>query len=578
MHNLQVYHPLLISPQLIIITTAFPSPAYFEIYYSELQIIFQKEKPAAAASHATEHYRRIGQYLAHTPDLQNLFEELTRLRDLGKPYHHFYLINGPSGIGKTQLPFALMARGLKVIYLLFTEGETRPKNINQDFKEISQLFLLALRLDLRQIDDSKLDSEYLLFSTTPLLTVVFLLHVLGAHSTSYTLKYLQTWVQDCSVKSDLPIFVLDEVFPPFTENKTRDIESLPEPALRLARNIFRAAGLVLLMMGTNSSAVNRATWASSSRCGSGPPPHWCRVIARLPKQTIDSISGLYATEAINQLRGGKYDSICEFFAEQFQTCLPWFVELIASQIVKPNSNELSATEFLDSLLITVASSVYDQKYFIHKDWRGVRGQLCMHLTAHKQGDITPGGDVHAYLGRNDSGDFVSHHFAHVDGGFINLFLKENGKVFEKNAYDPWSPKVSFPHATVDSFLYLLLGGGNTTFSPFGSGRSVFDAFLLVQNSCQSVLQGTVIGHSNPLSLRRGGHVYESLAAIATEIASHRGGVGGIKIEDFLFHLTCQLLPSRSQPQRWDSDSHRTCPQSFATERFPSSVQPMILGL
>jgi hypothetical protein len=133
--------------------------------------------------------------------------------------------------------------------------------------------------------------------------------------------------------------------------------------------------------------------------------------------------------------------------------------------------------------------------------------------------------------------------------------------------------VSFPHAAQDSFLYLLLGGGKSTFSPFGSERSVFDAFLFAQNSCKLVLQGTAIGHSNPLALHRDGEVYESLATLATEIASHKGGVGGINIVDFLFQSTCQLLPFPSRPSGWDPDwdtlsSLLACPQGIVTKWFP----------
>jgi hypothetical protein len=120
--------------------------------------------------------------------------------------------------------------------------------------------------------------------------------------------------------------------------------------------------------------------------------------------------------------------MCEFFEEQFLTCLPWFVELIESRIIESISDTLSVPQFLDSLFATVAASVYDQKNLILGNWRGVRGQLSMHLAAHKQGDITRAAqrrsEVHAYLGRNDSGYFVSHHFADLDGGTLIYISKE----------------------------------------------------------------------------------------------------------------------------------------------------------
>jgi hypothetical protein len=62
-----------------------------------------------------------------------------------------------------------------------------------------------------------------------------------------------------------------------------------------------------------------------------------------------------------------------------------------------------------------------------------------------------------------------------------------------------------------------------------------------------IRQGTEIGHVNSLALSRSGDTYESLAAVATAIASHRGGFRGINVMDFLLRLMIQLLPSSHHP-------------------------------
>jgi hypothetical protein len=98
----------------------------------------------------------------------------------------------------------------------------------------------------------------------------------------------------------------------------------------------------------------------------------------------------------------------------------------------------------------------------------------------------------------------------------------------------------------------LLGGG-PGLNPFGSISCAYDAFLSVKEATFEIRQGTEIGHANLLALSRNGDTYESLAAVATAIASHLGGFRGIKVMDFLLQLVIQLLPDSHRPVGWSDD-------------------------
>jgi predicted translin family RNA/ssDNA-binding protein len=350
-------------------------------FYSRLQNPFEPTAHAESnVAAALQHYSEIGESLRGAPDLEELANELIAKRDKAEPHGYFFLIDAPSGTGKTQLPFALKgAYQLNVCHLLLRSGGPT-QAIYKTLQSHSELFLQALELDLEILQFADLDSLNLRSSLYTLHTVAFLFRILRPNDQpeSSTLSALGDFIAS-SDKQQLPIFVLDEVLPPLNDFLQRNNDSRAVRILRLARNILRSVGLVVVLMGTNSSAANCIQFATVSRTDEEAQV-WCRVIKRLPKQSEDSLGRLGATEIIRTLLQS-YQSLSFFLEKQFKTCLPWFVELIVDQIkidLEQEEQRESAAQFMEKVFQKVSQTVLQRKSLICSDWRGIRGQLCMY--------------------------------------------------------------------------------------------------------------------------------------------------------------------------------------------------------
>ena len=120
-----------------------------------------------------------------------------------------------------------------------------------------------------------------------LYTVVFILHELKVHGfdvkgVAPNPKALGEFIEQqvrARRADKLPVFVLDEALT--SRIASDDGEALRQ--FRLARNIFRAVGLVVILMGTNSKAAKFAFTGHSSQSRSeGGIRVWCRLITQLP--------------------------------------------------------------------------------------------------------------------------------------------------------------------------------------------------------------------------------------------------------------------------------------------------------
>jgi len=244
-------------------------------------------------------YSDIGMALVDGNDstLQSIVKLLKKAqRDNGRESlsnNTFFVVEGHSGVGKTQLSFALKASGLKVVHLLLSSScavSTQP--VYTIFSDLSSVFNFGVTEDLLKFQNSNENDDFglsdLMYSTRPLRVVEFTVHVLkllGVEMRScepvVSMSALRNIIAQLATMNggegaqSLPIFVFDEVFSglpsdPSDENILR---------MRFVRNVFRALGLVVVFMGTNSSAANYLPLVTHSR-GSGKP--WCQLITRLP--------------------------------------------------------------------------------------------------------------------------------------------------------------------------------------------------------------------------------------------------------------------------------------------------------
>jgi hypothetical protein len=104
----------------------------------------------------------------------------------------------------------------------------------------------------------------------------------------------------------------------------------------------------------------------------------------------------------------------------------------------------------------------------------------------------------------------------------------------------WIAPALFKRPIDDCFLYLMLCDGNLSYpfpKPFAvnaqTNRTTFEAHNLVN-------EDTIRGR-NQLALKRSGEALEIGAAVAVEIASHRGGLGGILFQDFILQLATEMF-------------------------------------
>jgi hypothetical protein len=504
---------------------------------------------------ALAHYQSIGTSLSSHEIIVELRKELKILRDQANLHHFYYLVDGPSGIGKTQLPFSLSAGDdkLKICHLLMTPGETSSnQRIYNCFNETSMILQLCLKRDLKQIGSEGLGSEDLLYSDHHLWTVAFFFTMLGVTielSTDFTVWSLRNFVEKMNPQ-DRPIFFLDEV-----------LTHLEAKTLQLARNLLRSVGLVVVLMGTNSCTANLVTLCIFSQHRRGRPGLWCKLITNLPRSTAESLQTLGATSLLEKMNvEEKFKTLVTFLKNQFHSCLPWFIEVfVSSMSLITDWNELSAVDLMDRLFHHMAKIVYEDMRRIRTS--GLRPQFCMHLDGHRRLNLdqhppTALGTGTGVLGRSQTASFVANHFAVLDDGNIDLTVGQEGLACRGK---DWYPFSSFVSAQCDPFPYLILGGGKGDFPlPFvdrkSNRMSTHQALISIETNHVISFGGTemMIVNYNSNEESRDGAILEALSSVATELASHRNGLAGINIIDFILTLTEELLPTY-RPLSWDPD-------------------------
>jgi hypothetical protein len=526
-------------------------------YFSNISVVEDTHE-----QDAFKHYTAIGGSLSDHEIIMKLRQELRVLRDKAIPHHFFYLVDGPSGIGKTQLPFALSAGvdGVKICHLLMTRGETSSnQKIYNCFSKKSTIFQNCLMKDLQRIQKDGLGSEILEVFDLHLWTVAFVFAVFGKEinpCTDCRVPALRGLVENMKPE-DRSIFFLDEVLTHLHTGGTITSQSDEARSLQLARNVLRSVGLVVVLMGTNSCAANFVALSQNSRGYAGV---WCKLITELPRSTEKSLRSLGALDLLALLRRKvEFRPLVEFLRNQFVSCLPWFVENFVTSIQTIlNPLELSAVDLLDLLFHHIATIVYRDKYRIRTS--GLRPQFCMHLDGHRRLNLdhqppAARGTGTGVLGRSQTSSFVANHFAVLDHGNIDLKIGPRGLMMGET---DWFPFSSFVSAKWDPLLYLTLGGGKRNFPlpfvdwPSNSRMSTHQALILILKHHKISSGNTEVSLVNNGARKRDGDILEALSSVAMELASHRNGLAGINIVDFLLTLAEELLPTH-RDLSWDPD-------------------------
>ena len=240
-------------------------------------------------------------------------EDFYALTDLPLP---FICVEGSSGMGKSQLAFALYGERPYFYWLVTPIGEDSQK-VYQNFTSISSNFDYFVQQDdpTTKLEDEILNSESLIYEARELWTYGFI-HALLNNCNSgdlvngsmirfvneasldvakCKLQDVRKTIADMKLKNKkLPFFILDEMPP------NMNVNSGGKNKAAFQRNVFRVCSLVVFVMGTDSKVTNLIAQAM----GSYAEEHfWMAIVPRFPpyqfvldvpeKQVWDDVIGRY---------------------------------------------------------------------------------------------------------------------------------------------------------------------------------------------------------------------------------------------------------------------------------------------
>ncbi|KAF0713546.1 Aste57867_4297 [Aphanomyces stellatus] len=302
----------------------------------------------------------------------------------------------------------------------------------------------------------------------------------------------------------LPFFILDEMSPSTNITGGKNLAAFQ-------RNIFRACGLVVFIMGTDSKVTNLIAQA----VGSYAEEHrWMAILPRFPpyqfvldvveKQVWDDVNSRYPVIEfiVNQSRG----RFARHFTEQ------------VLQIVKKQPN-VKLNELLDNAF----AAIHKRILFRKKNFDGKYAQL-MAIS------FTNGHQPATKKPRSEVGSSSMHaHFANlVDECLSDIYLSTGRlhKVTQEDMLVPWEVKCCFPPINEDLLLYLSVLGGKSR-SAYSEAEVHFSTkYIFTKANVFSV-------HENSNAPSNDYKSFENMVTHAIFCSSRRHGVQGIPFNDFI---------------------------------------------
>ena len=433
-------------------------------------------------------------------DVERIVDDIYDKREVGitPPFIAFV---ASSGKGKSQMAFNLMRRGRKVIYLVASEDAlaANPQSIYNAYREASLQFLKAAGRDKEENDGN-----------LPYYTLALLESILRGqmHRTLRSLNAKDAMALLNELRENRTIIFLDE-FP--SHGPTSN--SSPHSTARFYRKIFRSHNLVVVTASTNSVATNLINQRNLSR-DSDARRVWCYVFTALPKMKLDHVACLHETFS--------------WLKPILENSRPWFASLAIdylNQLQKNLPDNISHIEILESIIKSIfetvlSSSKARRPYFFF-------GQLCMLLA-------TSFPEVSGEAKSGELNSLINNHFAQLnEPKCFELTARET--LFKPNTPKPWVPVARYPPVSSDILLYLSLSGCNDL-NPLRNANYDRQSFITALNEAEKMIT-IQFNFANPDQRSNSGMKLEASTVGSFVLASHRGGLGGIKFEPFL----CQLL-------------------------------------
>ncbi|CAH0486112.1 unnamed protein product [Peronospora farinosa] len=445
----------------------------------------------------------------------------------------FICVAASSGMGKTQLAFALGGRRPWFYWPAISLGEGS-QLIYLNFCSFSREFNSFTRKDdpMKKPEEDILDTTSEIYESEHLWTYGFI-RALLEHCNSKNNRPAQMicfeeetslYVEKCSRnsvvaarkrmgKNAVPFFILDEMSELYGgRNK-----------VAFQRNVFRACGLVVIVMGTDANITKLASHYKTEK--------WMTLFARLPPyQPMDLVNEEKQAAWIRMKE--QYPFLMDIVVNSRGRFDKYFVDKVAEFAMKGESVNLC--DLLNNAFDYVGNSTYNGKGFMYrKDGKDAHLMATAYTNVDHESRIAgstvpePRPKKRKFAGV--VGTQCMHvHFANlVEDQHIDVMLLE-GKLNVDGVH--WEPRCRFPKVEEDVLLYLAVVGGKDSLGDANHYKYKYSAMRMFSKGKKHITQ------DNRHALSSDFITFENMLAQAIFCASRRNGVRGIPFKDFFYGL------------------------------------------
>ncbi|UIZ20494.1 hypothetical protein KXD40_001449 [Peronospora effusa] len=523
--------------------------------YVELRI--EDAKNGAQYTDELTHYQQRGKLIQRNCKdyCQKILNKIDALYTLsGTSTLPFICVEGSSGMGKSQLAFALGGSRPWFYWPVFI-GESC-QSLYENFSLISEAFREVTNKDdpMKKSDENILNSKSDFYNSESLWTFGFIRALLQYCSKEQNQlgqmirfqKKTSWYVEKCNrtkviairekMKKDgklLPFFVLDEMMP----NVNSDGGGKNIAAFQ--RNVFRVCGLVVVVMGTNAKITNLVGQSE----GSYYEEHaWMTVMSRFPSYQPIPFADADKELSWNRIQG-TYPVLKSIVANSRGRFSRYFADSAAQYALENSANGIELCDLLDVAFDYVSLKTQKGKQFMGKQ-EGKDAQLIAISYTNVDSDDSSPSPLKKRKITPVVGTHCMHlHFANLvdpqatEVDIIKSQLEVNGK--------SWEPLCCFPEIDEDMLLYLAILGGKAYSGYYDRRRSIGYSTLAIF-SMYLKGHGFTSGE-NTDAISNDYKTYENMVAHMIFCASRRNGVQGIPFDEFFAGLLSECQDKKIRP-------------------------------
>ncbi|KAL7998063.1 hypothetical protein Plhal703r1_c30g0117771 [Plasmopara halstedii] len=426
----------------------------------------------------------------------------------------FICVEGSSGMGKSQLAFAL---GGRRPYYYWPAISIRMcfQTIYRNFISISNAFVMVFESDApeKKCTERVLNCQSSIYRNDLLWTYGFICALLKhCSSAEHQIARQMIRFEDATIldvkpcdlktvlalinkikaeKNVLPFFVLDEMIP--TETKGINTTAFQ-------RIVFRACGLVVIVMGTDSKVTNLLDQVKGS---DGVRYKWMVLVPVFPSYQIVLDNSEDQQTWLTLV--AKYPVVQDIVTHSRGRFSRYFMERVVKYVVETSEVELCR------LFLHSKNGQYAQLMAISHSNAVVCGENEEEPPIKKTRLEVEAIGMHS-------------HFANLIDDEVKDVFSWNGELTTNAGL--WEPKCCFPPVNKDVLLYLAILGGKIFPSYFDLGEKHFST------KCIFATTEVFSVHENSNAVSDDYKSFENLVAHAIFTSSRRNGVQGIPFNDF----------------------------------------------